>query len=473
MCLLKRDEQDQNCNHDECKSYYMLNKQICMYHVNPLQKGNNSQNTMMTAQTMKNPLLLSSEKQGPNSSLQKLARPATLQGIMLEQEANHAHKKKIKVEDEMKEIESLQNFLDMNKLSDLQLQSNFSQPTTNQAIFNNSLLNNLLVSQQTAPKPEIPSLNNTNFLIPFLQSNQQQTTQSQQNVLTNQLNQLFNTSQKSGKTLNSTVNEIKSKNESNAATEAFLKEFQSRILGLLCTQNKMLVDLKEKNEMMQDTLGCLINELTSLKSIIKQNAQEKVAVPANPLVMHQIIGNSTESVTVDNLMTYLYGPNPEFQYNIVLKSELSLPLYRERNFKFTVLLTDNNGNAVENTNRIPLTIGIYSSENPPKYIDSNTAGNKILKGFIEKDLINGTASFEKIQIKEVTSHFRNGWIFFVVYPKCVNTSNNILMTGNENIINAAKIKPLILEKVIVKAKKTKEKDDSNNQDDRDENKEDE
>jgi len=42
-------------------------------------------------------------------------------------------------------------------------------------------------------------------------------------------------------------------------------------------------------------------------------------------------------------------------------------------------LVDNNGNIVENSNRIPLTIGIYSSENPPKYIDSNTAG--ILKDF--------------------------------------------------------------------------------------------
>jgi len=42
--------------------------------------------------------------------------------------------------------------------------------------------------------------------------------------------------------------------------------------------------------------------------------------------------------------------------------------------RFTVMLTDMKGNLVENTNRIPLTIGIYTSENPPKFIDSNTAG---------------------------------------------------------------------------------------------------
>ena len=104
-----------------------------------------------------------------------------------------------------------------------------------------------------------------------------------------------------------------------------------------------------------------------------------------------------------------------------------------------------------------MTIGIYSSENPPKYIDTNTSGNKILKGFIEKDLKNGTATFEKIQIKEVTSHFRNGWVFFVVYPKVVAGMGMVTVDGNANFVNIQKIKPLVLEKVVVKAKKTKEK----------------
>jgi pyruvoyl-dependent arginine decarboxylase (PvlArgDC) len=80
-----------------------------------------------------------------------------------------------------------------------------------------------------------------------------------------------------------------------------------------------------------------------------------------------------------------------------------------------------------------------------------------LKGFIDKDLISGSASFEKIQIKEVTSHFRNGWIFFVVYPKLNSNSNNTVLIGNNGyIVNAQRVKPLILEKVVVKAKKAKE-----------------
>jgi len=70
---------------------------------------------------------------------------------------------------------------------------------------------------------------------------------------------------------------------------------------------------------------------------------------------------------------------------------------------------------------------------------------------------NQQAHFDKIQIKEVTSHFRNGWIFFVVYPKSINSTNsNVLLSGKDSVINSQKIRPFILEKVIVKAKKAKE-----------------
>jgi len=239
-----------------------------------------------------------------------------------------------------------------------------------------------------------------------------------------------------------------------------MKEFQSQTSGLLLSQNKMLLELKEKNDIIQDTLACLINEMSSLKNTIKQGSQDKPStLNVSPIMMSQFTSNASEVATTEVLLSYLYGPNYDFSYQLVLKNNIQLPLYRERNFKFTLLLTDKNGNLVENINKIPLTIAIYSSESTPKFIDSNTAGNKILKGFIEKDLVNGSATFDKIQIKEVTSHFRNGWIFFIVYPKIGNgTSNNVLTTGKDTVVPAQKVKPFILEKVIVKAKKAKEKD---------------
>eukprot|EP00331_Platyophrya_macrostoma_P014201 CAMPEP_0176434226 /NCGR_PEP_ID=MMETSP0127-20121128/16543_1 /TAXON_ID=938130 /ORGANISM="Platyophrya macrostoma, Strain WH" /LENGTH=326 /DNA_ID=CAMNT_0017816907 /DNA_START=1 /DNA_END=981 /DNA_ORIENTATION=+ len=231
--------------------------------------------------------------------------------------------------------------------------------------------------------------------------------------------------------------------------ENSMKDFQNKLLNLVLSQNKIMVDI-------QDTLSCLVSEVSILKKSIKPSLHENPAIPsANPNMIPKMIGSTSDTINTDSLLTYLYGPNTDFQYNLVLKQELSLPLYRERNFRFTVMLVDKAGKLIENTNRIPLTIGIYSSENPPKYIDTNTSGNKILKGFIDKDLKNGTVSFDKIQIKEVTSHFRNGWIFFVVYPKLSN--GTLVSEGNPTFVNAQKIKPLVLEKVVVKAKKTKEK----------------
>jgi len=62
------------------------------------------------------------------------------------------------------------------------------------------------------------------------------------------------------------INDIKAKSENGSLTgDGFLKEFQGRILGLLFTQNKMLMDLKEKNDVLQDTLACLINEINTIK----------------------------------------------------------------------------------------------------------------------------------------------------------------------------------------------------------------
>lgn len=56
-----------------------------------------------------------------------------------------------------------------------------------------------------------------------------------------------------------------SNGSTNSATEAFMKEFQSKMSGLLMSQNKMLLELKEKNDIIQDTLACLINEMSALK----------------------------------------------------------------------------------------------------------------------------------------------------------------------------------------------------------------
>ena len=31
MCLFKKDDQENSCTHEECKNYYLLNRQTCVY----------------------------------------------------------------------------------------------------------------------------------------------------------------------------------------------------------------------------------------------------------------------------------------------------------------------------------------------------------------------------------------------------------------------------------------------------------
>lgn len=111
------------------------------------------------------------------------------------------------------------------------------------------------------------------------------------------------------------------------------------------------------------------------------------------------------------------------------------------------------GRIVRNSNKIPLSLALYSSENPPKFIEKNTAGQKILKGNTEQSLHQGTCLFNKIQIKEVTSHFRNGWVFLVIIPSMTPFGCN---SGSDSFIDYTEIEPLALDHIVVKAKKLKE-----------------
>ena len=105
------------------------------------------------------------------------------------------------------------------------------------------------------------------------------------------------------------------------------------------------------------------------------------------------------------------------------------------------LVRKNHDIQADNSNRIPLIINIYSSENPPKMIEFNTAGNCIMKGHCGKSLVAGECIIEKLQIREVSSHFRNGWIFLVVKPVPLG-KNEYLNTGD---IDPSLVEPLIIE----------------------------
>ena len=76
-------------------------------------------------------------------------------------------------------------------------------------------------------------------------------------------------------------------------------------------------------------------------------------------------------------------------------------------------------------------------------------------GETEIELHEGIASFDRIQINEVTSKFIHGYIAMLVIPtKPVNYGTSLTDQGQgEDHVQYEHIKPLMLEKIIVKSKK--------------------
>jgi len=76
-------------------------------------------------------------------------------------------------------------------------------------------------------------------------------------------------------------------------------------------------------------------------------------------------------------------------------------------------------------------------------------------GDTEVELVNGEGIFDRIQINEVTSKFIHGHVAALVVPSKPSNVGTSLSEGNnvENYINFESIRPLMLEKVVVKSKK--------------------
>jgi len=241
-----------------------------------------------------------------------------------------------------------------------------------------------------------------------------------------------------------------------------LQEAGNRITELLMNQNLVFKSFENRHLALQKSLFLAIEQTKEIRESLKNYDPKKVnsiGATSSQILPQTVVYNSNISSTPDMLVNYLYNNTQDFEYNLILKADLSLPLYRGRNFGMEVLLTDRNGIPVKNPMRIPLVVSIYTSENPPQHIEINNSGNKVLKGTVEKYLVNGIAYFEKVQIIEVTSHLRNGWIFLMIQPKnahnILGSNNSEALAGN---IDIRKIRPLIVDKVIVKAKRLKEKD---------------
>jgi len=118
---------------------------------------------------------------------------------------------------------------------------------------------------------------------------------------------------------NSNSNNSNNFNENVSNMEEMMRNMQEKLTDMLFTQNKMITDLREKNELVQDTLACLINEVCDLKQIVKKNCtgKEKDSFE-KPMIMQQtMVDNNRETASTEGLIQFLYGGPKDFPYQLI------------------------------------------------------------------------------------------------------------------------------------------------------------
>ena len=125
-------------------------------------------------------------------------------------------------------------------------------------------------------------------------------------------------------------------------------------------------------------------------------------------------------------------------------------------------MVDGSGKVVENSNLIMLSVSLYTNSNPPHKLEMNTGGKasiklgfNILKQGADYELLDGFCSLEKLQIREVTSHYPNGWLFMIVEAQPQSGVTSKVSGAPAHYIDPSLIQPYILARLVVKAKRMK------------------
>ncbi|OMJ85981.1 hypothetical protein SteCoe_12619 [Stentor coeruleus] len=180
-----------------------------------------------------------------------------------------------------------------------------------------------------------------------------------------------------------------------------------------------------------------IKNIFSLTSEIldKISAKPQRNVPALNM---NVPNESHSSTSRTELMNLLCEGKTNQMLSLKLEHDIPSPIYKDRFFKLEAKIVDTSGQIIELSSRILVQLLLYTKDSPPKQLILTTTGEKIMKGNTE---IEGKSLFvfNKIAIQNVTSHYLSGALYLVVMP------------DNYNLV-----KPLIIEDVVVKARKMKE-----------------
>ncbi|CAG9330466.1 unnamed protein product [Blepharisma stoltei] len=217
------------------------------------------------------------------------------------------------------------------------------------------------------------------------------------------------------------INKLKNYSSENA----FASPDLSLLAQAMCQQAEIITLLLKQTQMANEKINEVSEEIRNLKG---SNSSSAVIIPSN------------EATTSWELLSMICGDHMDFQYKIELLSTIPYPVYKERAFCLVSKLVDLEGNEISLPKPVRFKIMLFTTERPAKLLINNTSGDKVMRGTIETES-DSLITFNNIVVKEVTSHFRNGCFFLVVAP-----------------FDANYIEPLIIENVVVKARKVMSED---------------
>jgi hypothetical protein len=174
---------------------------------------------------------------------------------------------------------------------------------------------------------------------------------------------------------------------------------------------------------------------TKLDFLSMTSFQEEKQFSPSVVICNRDIGKDETAVETD-VLKVLCGAEDRFESQLTLDSELPSPVYKERAFGLTCALRNVCGETVFLEKPVTCKLLLFTAELPPRLLKNNTSGDKVMRGTVETELEQGTCKFQRIIVKEVSSHFRNGGFFLVVA-----------------VIGHPEIRPLIIPDFVVKARK--------------------
>lgn len=188
------------------------------------------------------------------------------------------------------------------------------------------------------------------------------------------------------------------------------------------------------------------------KALLTQthNIQEQFAALHRDISELHTLTESTARAVVPNkksLLEHLELTKGDFQYYLALKGVLQNPVCKGKYFSFEIALVSKQVPFPE-TEKLNVSLYVYSAESVPRLLTRNVNGHKIARGATRavlrfdraQQLHCGTF---KIQLNEVTSHFKNGWVFLVVIPDELND----FLRRSGRVVG-----PLVIDHLVSKAK---------------------